>query len=116
MRRRETLVGCLYRRGVEMAFTGILGACMCIDGAGYGVGMVEHRRPAGEGGGTKSKGGLFSGAWCGGGRGLRLVPRPGAAAGGPRTPYSKGGWWRAWGERQGIAGFAIERVGLRGVA
>ena len=35
VRRRETLVGCLYRRGVEMAVTVILGACVAATGCGW---------------------------------------------------------------------------------
>ena len=43
-----------------MAVTAILGACVGAVLARYGVWMVEHSpRGGGEGGGTKSKGGLF---------------------------------------------------------
>ena len=64
-----------------MAVTGILGACMCIDGVGYGVGMVEHRRPRGEGGVPKVKGGCFLGLWPGGGP---CTPRAGGGGAGVR--------------------------------
>ena len=49
-----------------MAVTAILGACVGAVVARYGVWMVEHSPRGGEGGGTKSKGGLFSGAVPGG--------------------------------------------------
>ena len=88
-----------------MPVTGILGACLSATGVDGGV-----LAPRGRRGGTKSKGGLFSGVGSG------------------VAPYPTGGWWRAWGERQGLSwlsrsksslsklSFAIKRVGLRGVA
>ena len=70
-----------------MAVTGILGACFAATGCGWG----STRPVGGKGGGTKSKGGLFS--WAAG-----------------AVPVPQGRVVEGLGKKQGIAGFAGLRV------